>query len=258
MSLLKSFVKATNATENVERDSLGGGYILPSDIYMLNVETAFLQPAASGAVGVVLRFKTKEGNKDYRETIYITNRNGETFYVKDGQQHLLPGYLMVDTLCQMVTGASLENQNTELRSIKVYDPELQKEVPAEREVLVDLQGGAVYAGIVKSIEDKTTKNNSYDPSRPKQGTNLPYLATGETRESNAISKFFHSESKQTLAEAIAGTDSKFFTDWLTKFKDQVVNNAKGVAGGNAQGKAPALPANAAAPVTGGLFAKKTS
>ena len=247
MSLLKSFVKATNATENVERDSLGGGYILPSDIYMLNVETAFLQPAASGAVGVVLRFKTKEGNKDYRETIYITNKKGETFYVKDGQQHLLPGYLMVDTLCQMVTGASLENQNTELRSIKVYDPELQKEVPAEREVLVDLQGGAVYAGIVKSIEDKSKKDAAGN-----------YVPTGETREANSISKFFHSESKQTLAEAIAGTDSKFFTDWLTKFKDQVVNNAKGVAGGNAQGKAPALPANAAAPTTGGLFAKKTS
>ena len=258
MSLLKSFVKATNAAESVERDSLGGGYILPSNIYMLTVETAFLQPATSGAVGVVLRFKTQEGNKDYRETIYITNKQGETFYTKDGQQHLLPGYLMVDTLCQMITGNSLENQNTELRSIKVYDPELQKEVPAEREVLVDLQGGQVYAGIIKSIEDKTKKNDSFDPSRPKQGTNLPYLATGETREANSISKFFHSESKQTLAEAIAGTDAKFFDDWLAKFKDQVVNNAKGAATGAVPGKVPATPANAPAPTTGGLFAKKTS
>ena len=154
---------------------------------------------------------------------------------------------MVDTLCQMITGASLENQNTELRSLKVYDPELQKEVPAEREVLVDLQGGAVYAGIIKSIEDKSKKDASGK-----------YVPTGETREANSISKFFHSESKQTLAEAIAGTDSKFFADWLTKFKDQVVNNAKGVAGGNAPGKTPALPANATAPVSGGLFAKKTS
>lgn len=248
MSLLKSFVKATNAAESVERDSLGGGYILPSDIYMLTVETAFLQPATSGAVGVVLRFKTKEGNKDYRETVYITNRKGETFYVKDGQQHLLPGYLMIDTLCQMVTGNSLEKQNTELRTVKVYDPELQKEVPAEREVLVDLQGGDVYAGIIKSVEDKTKKDASG-----------AYTPTGETREANSISKFFHSESKQTLAEAIAGTDSKFFADWLTKYKDQVINNAKGVAAGGApQGKTPALPANATAPTTGGLFAKKTS
>ena len=247
MSLLKSFVKATNAAESVERDSLGGGYILPSDIYMLTVETAFLQPATSGAVGVVLRFKTKEGNKDYRETVYITNRKGETFYVKDGQQHLLPGYLMIDTLCQMVTGNSLEKQNTELRTVKVYDPELQKEVPAEREVLVDLQGGDVYAGIIKSVEDKTKKDASG-----------AYTPTGETREANSISKFFHSESKQTLAEAIAGTDSKFFADWLTKYKDQVINNAKGVAGGATQGKVPATPANAPAPTTGGLFAKKTS
>lgn len=247
MSLLNSFVKATNAAESVERDSLGGGYILPSDIYMLTVETAFLQPATSGAVGVVLRFKTKEGGKDYRETVYITNRKGETFYVKDGQQHLLPGYLMIDTLCQMVTGNSLEKQNTELRTVKVYDPELQKEVPAEREVLVDLQGGLVYAGIIKSVEDKTKKDASG-----------AYVPTGETREANSISKFFHSESKQTLAEAIAGTDSKFFADWLTKYKDQVINNAKGVAGGAPQGKVPATPANAPAPTTGGLFAKKTS
>ena len=247
MSLLKSFVKATNVAESVERDSLGGGYILPSDIYMLAVETAFLQPATSGAVGVVLRFKTKEGGKDYRETVYITNRKGETFYVKDGQQHLLPGYLMIDTLCQMVTGNSLENQNTELRTVKVYDPELQKEVPAEREVLVDLQGGLVYAGIIKSVEDKTKKDASG-----------AYVPTGETREANSISKFFHSESKQTLAEAIAGTDAKFFDDWLTKYKDQVINNAKGVTGGSPQGKAPAAPANAPAPTTGGLFAKKTS
>ena len=247
MSLLKSFVKATNAAESVERDSLGGGYILPSDIYMLTVETAYLQPAASGAVGVVLRFKTKEGGKDYRETVYITNRKGETFYVKDGQQHLLPGYLMIDTLCQMVTGNSLENQNTELRTVKVYDPELQKEVPAEREVLVDLQGGLVYAGIIKSVEDKTKKDASG-----------AYVPTGETREANSISKFFHSESKQTLAEAIAGTDAKFFDDWLAKYKDQVINNAKGVTGGALQGKAPAAPANAPAPTTGGLFAKKTS
>lgn len=247
MSLLNSFVKATNAAESVERDSLGGGYILPSDIYMLTVETAFLQPATSGAVGVVLRFKTKEGGKDYRETVYITNRKGETFYVKDGQQHLLPGYLMIDTLCQMVTGNSLEKQNTELRTVKVYDPELQKEIPAEREVLVDLQGGLVYAGIIKSVEDKTKKDASG-----------AYVPTGETREANSISKFFHSESKQTLAEAIAGTDSKFFADWLTKYKDQVINNAKGVASGAPQGKVPATPANAPAPTTGGLFAKKTS
>ena len=247
MSLLKSFVKATNVAESVERDSLGGGYILPSDIYMLSIETAYLQPATSGAVGVVLRFKTKEGGKDYRETIYITNRKGETFYVKDGQQHLLPGYLMMDTLCQMVTGKSLENQNTELRSIKVYDPELQKEVPAEREVLVDLQGGQVYAGIIKSIEDKSKKDAAGN-----------YVPTGETREANSISKFFHSESKQTLAEAIADTDAKFFDDWLTKYKNQVINNAKGVAGGATQGKVPATPANAPAPTTGGLFAKKTS
>ena len=247
MSLLKSFVKATNAAESVERDTLGGGYILPSDIYMLSIETAYLQPAASGAVGVVLRFKTKEGGKDYRETVYITNRKGETFYVKDGQQHLLPGYLMIDTLCQMVTGNSLENQNTELRTVKVYDPELQKEVPAEREVLVDLQGGLVYAGIIKSVEDKTKKDASG-----------AYVPTGETREANSISKFFHSESKQTLAEAIAGTDAKFFDDWLAKYKDQVINNAKGVTGGAPQGKAPAAPANAPAPTTGGLFAKKTS
>lgn len=247
MSLLNSFVKATNAAESVERDSLGGGYILPSDIYMLTVETAFLQPATSGAVGVVLRFKTKEGGKDYRETVYITNRKGETFYVKDGQQHLLPGYLMIDTLCQMVTGNSLEKQNTELRTVKVYDPELQKEIPAEREVLVDLQGGLVYAGIIKSVEDKTKKDASG-----------AYVPTGETREANSISKFFHSESKQTLAEAIAGTDSKFFADWLTRYKDQVINNAKGVASGAPQGKVPATPANAPAPTTGGLFAKKTS
>ena len=247
MSILKSFVKATNAAESVERDTLGGGYILPSDIYLLSIETAYLQPATSGAVGVVLRFKTKESGKDYRETIYITNKKGETFYVKDDQQHLLPGYLMIDTLCQMVNGNSLENQNTELRSVKVYDPELHKEVPAEREVLVDLQGGLVYAGIVKSLEDKTKKDAVSN-----------YIPTGETREANSISKFFHSESKQTLAEAIAGTDAKFFEDWLTKYKDQVVNNVKGVTGGAPQGKAPAAPANAPAPTTGGLFAKKTS
>jgi len=108
----------------------------------------------------------------------------------------------------------------EKKTIKIYDPELKKEMPKEVPVLLDLLGEDITCGVLKQVVDKTSKNASGE-----------YVPTGETREVNEIDKFFRTSDKLTIAEIVAeSTEATFYNKWVEKNKGKVVNKAKGVAG----------------------------
>ena len=212
------------STEGMEEqgDSLGGFQTYDSDIYLADVKAFYAGKARESNSQNVTVILTLPGNKEYRETIYVTNKNGENFYKNDNDKKvILPGYQLADSIAMMTTGKPLNQLTAEEKVVNVWDPEESKELPKAVQMFTEVLGNKIYAGIVKEIVSKTVK-----------GQDGKYHPTDETREQNRIDKFFHSESKQTMTEAKDGLEAGFFDKWLEANKGQVKNKAKGNKGTN--------------------------
>lgn len=223
-------------------DRLGGFSPLETNTYTGPIKVAYAGQAASGArsVTVIVDFDGKE----YRETIYITNKKGENWFPnkQDPKKKVpLPGFTTINDICLFATNDSLENQPTAEKIVKMYDPELKKEAPKSVPVLTELTGKIITLAISKTLENKNTKSG-----------NGEYVPTAETRETNSIEKVFQTETKLTVAEVIQEVETATFHDaWLERnkgktrdkrvLKDGVAGIAGKPAGGppQANGAAPA-------------------
>ena len=234
MSLLANL--ATNETINNERDSIGGSGPLDSGLYMLKIALAYINKAASGALGLVLQFKT-EDNKDVRQTLWMssgTAKGCKNYYEdKNGEKQYLPGFIHANAICLLTVGKEISAMETETKVINLYSAEAKAEVPTKVEMVMDLIGQEVLAGIIKQTVDKTVKNEA--------GV---YVATGETREENEIDKIFRAKDRMTTAEIRSqATEATFADSWEQKWTGKVKDRAKGATAGLAGvpklGSAPA-------------------
>lgn len=226
------------------QDRLGGGYQpKETDIYTGKIKALYAGKSAGGAQSVSLILSLADGS-EYRETFWITNKKGENFFLnKDDKTKKvpLPGFTIVDDLCLVTTGKPLSEQDTEEKTIKLYDSEAKKELPKAVPMLVEALGLEVSLGIVKVLENKNEKQGD------------EYVPTAETREVNATDKVFHTETRMTVVEAREGAEvAKFWDSWLernkgnTRDKRTIKDGQAGTAG------APkAAGASAAAPAAGG-------
>lgn len=226
------------------QDRLGGGYQpKETDIYTGKIKALYAGKSAGGAQSVSLILSLADGS-EYRETFWITNKKGENFFLnKDDKTKKvpLPGFTIVDDLCLVTTGKPLAEQDTEEKTIKLYDSEAKKELPKAVPMLVEALGLEVSLGIVKVLENKNEKQGD------------EYVPTAETRELNATDKVFHTETRMTVVEAREGAESaKFWDSWLernkgnTRDKRTIKDGQAGTAG------APkAASASASAPAAGG-------
>ena len=174
------------------RDVLGGGFILPTNVYDGIIKLAYAGKAQSSNAQSVTVHVDIDG-KEYRETIWITNRDGQNSYAdkKDpSKTHPLPGFVTIDDLCFLSTGLPLSSQTTEEKTVMLYDYEQQKDLPKNVHVLTSILNLPITLGIVEQIVDKTKKNESTGQYEP----------TGETRNENNIDKVFHTESRKTTVE----------------------------------------------------------
>jgi len=230
-------------TMNAGTDSVGSSGPWDSDIYQTTVEMAYMQKSDSGALGIHLTLKGAD-ERLLRQSVYVTGGDAKGnlhYYVKDGKKNLLPGYVMIDALALLSVGKPLSQLAPENRIIKVYDFDAQAEVPAEKEVLVELLGQPIYTAVQKQVVDKNVK-----------GADGSYVPSGETKEVNEIDKFFRAKDKMTQAEILANaSEAAFFNTWKTKWEGQVRNRAKGAAKSGTAG-APVTSIATAKP-TGSLF-----
>lgn len=227
-------------------DRLGGGFsVRETDIYTFKIKAAYAGKSQGGAMNVSLIAVDSQG--EYRETIYITNRKGENFFVKDGKKIPLPGFTIINDLCLIATGEPLSEQETEEKVINLYDFEAKKEVPTSVPMIMALLDAEVSLSIQKNLEDKNVKNDAGD-----------YVPSGETRDTNTIGKVFHTETKMTVVEALEGAEeAKFWDAWLEKNKGKVFDRTKkDTGGGKPVGARPTPTAGAKEGGRPSLFGKK--
>ena len=238
MSLLKNL--ETKANVEGEKDVLGGGGVLDTNVYPMKVKVAYFTSAASGAVAINLQGDVD--GKEVRQQFWVLSGNdkgNKNTYTKDGKEYYLPSFLTANSLALLTVGKELSQLDVEKKVIKLYDFDAKEERPTEVDVLVELTGQMIQAGIQKQTVDKNEK-----------GDDGKYYPTGETREINEVVKFFRYDDGLTVPEIEKGvTEAKFKDDWVGKWAGKVINKAKG----NKDGAKSGLPSGGAKTGTSSLF-----
>lgn len=233
-------------TEGLEKteDRVGGGFsVLDTDIYKGKLKAAYAGKSSGGAMSITLLFNP-EGQREYRETVYITKKTGENFYVKDGKKYPMPGFSLIDDLCLILTEEPLSAQETEEKVVNVYNPDEKKELPTSVQMLTGLLDKEISFAIQKVLENKSVQ----------QGND--YVDTAETREINNIVKAIHTASGMTILEAREGKEEPVYgPKWLEKNKGQVYDKRTIKDGAGAPGR-PA-PNRGAAPAGGESAPRKS-
>lgn len=224
MSLFKNM-----KTEGLEesQDRLGGFQPLESDIYEATIKALYAGQSPGGAMS--LSVIADVGGKEYRETLWITNKKGENFFMaKDkagketGKKSPLPGFTVANDICLIATEKELSEQDTEEKVINVYNFEQKKELPTAVPMITEAIGKKVALGIIKQIVNKNEKQGD------------EYVPTAESREENLIDKVFHPELKITVAEARKGQKEPAFWDaWLKRNQGQTRDRREIKEGGQA-------------------------
>lgn len=250
---MSMFKNLTTAGLEQAEDRIGGGGVLETGIYTGKIKVAYAGKSVGGAQSITLILDL--AGREYRETIYITNKAGENFFLNKSdptKKVPLPGFTLIDHICLLTTEEPLSEQDVEEKVVKIYNFDERKEVPTNVPVLVDLIGKEVSVAIVKELVNKNAKNSSGD-----------YAPTAETREQNVIDKAFHPESKLTVVEALNGDEEGAFWDvWLEKnkgkTKDKRTIREDGAAGssGGRPTRQPTPPSGETPAPRKNLFGKK--
>jgi len=186
---------AKNAVQEVESDFSGG--LLETGVYTGTVTLAYVGQA-SQSKAQSLNLVIDVDGREVRDTLWVSNREGEPTYKdkRSGENRNLPGYNLANSLAQLVVSENLGDLDTDEKTVKLYDYDAKKEVPTNVEVFPDLHGETIKLAIEKRIEDKQEKNEDGK-----------YVASGETRTSNVIHKFFDPVSGCTISEIKAYVES---------------------------------------------------
>jgi hypothetical protein len=218
----------TNGLEETQ-DRLGGGFRpLESGAYTGKIKLAYAGKAASSNAQSVTIVLAHAGG-EYRETFWITNKEGKNYYERDGKKNALPGFSIVDDLCVVTTNKGLAQQGAEDKVVNLYDFDQKKEVPTSVPMLVELIGKEVTFGIRKELRNKQAKDG-----------NGVYQDTAEEREENVTDKIFHYPSNLTVVEAKKGIQTPtFYGAWVERNKEQTRDRRtiKDGAGGSQNGRA---------------------
>lgn len=244
MSLFKTLT-STGLEENIDRT--GGGFQpRETDVYAGKIKLAYAGASTGGAQNVTLIVALADGG-EYRETIYITNKKGENFFLnKDDKTKkvALPGFTTIDDICQICTDKPLSEQDCEEKIVKIWDYDAKAELPKSVPVLTELLGKDVLLAIKKSTVNKSGPAPDYAP-------------LSETKEENAIDKVFHPTLRVTIVEAKSGKASGEFIDvWLEKNKGKTQDKRTIKDGDGSQSGRP-RGASAGPPQAGGTSARKS-
>lgn len=237
MSLFKNLT--TDGLEEA-RDSLGGAVILPTDSYPMTIKVAFAGVSQKGSQFIEMHLVTEDG-REIRTRQYITSaKTGGNYSINEStkKKEPLPGFTLVDDVCLIVTGKPLAMQDSEEKTINLYDFDEKKEVPTVVPMLTELLGGVV----VFSVEETISAVQKEDPDTKQYVNTYEDDGSIKTRKGNEVLKAFDPETLSSVVEARKGVSPPVFHDaWVSKYKGVVRNRVKDDKGPGAGGKAPGLP-----------------
>lgn len=214
------FASLSSTGLEVAQDTLGGFAPIESGVYDAIIKIAFAGQSKGGAHNVT--FHLDINGREHRETIYVTNKQGENFYLNKRDQTKkmpLPGFTMANNLALLATGFDLGNLAVEERVIKLWDKDAAGEINTKVNAFVDLTGKAIKVGIIQQIVDKNVDD----------GTGK-YVPSGETRNESVLDAVFHAESDRTVNEVKANGPAEFLGKWEAKNKGQIKNRSSKVEG----------------------------
>jgi len=226
----------TDKSIEAEKDTLGGGGVLPTDAYDMVIDMAYVHMSKGGAMAIVLATKSQEG-RNLKQTIYVSSGNAKgnkNYYMdKQGTKKYLPGFNIMNGIVQLTLDKDLGDIEPEERTISIYDFDAKKEKPTKAQVLTELIGQRIILGVQEQKVDKNIKDG-----------NDNYVPSGETRMENEIVKVFQADTDLTVAEAKAGeTEGKFKDKWVEKnqgkVRDKSTKDASKTAGGTTNDSKPA-------------------
>lgn len=239
------FGNLTNEGLEETQDRLGGFQPLPTDGYDMKIKVAYGGKSSGGAQYV--HIEGDINGREYRETIYVTNRKGENYFLNQSDKSkkvALPGFTIVDEICLVTTDQPLAAQPTEEKIVNIYDFDQKKDVPTSVPVLTALTDKMVTLGIGQQLENKSEKDSAGN-----------YQAIPDTRTVNVIEKVFHYETKITVPEARANKAPEFYQAWVDRNRGQVRDKRTIKEGGDAgsSGRPGGAPAAASAAPKTSLF-----
>ena len=211
-------------TQSIER--VGGGFAWESGVYDTTVKMVYLNQSASEAVSFNIILEKNSGNMaELRENFWIKSgkaKGNKTYYEKDGKKYPLPGYQVANSMCIAVTGEDLDTclKAVEKKTVKVWNPELKKETPAERPVVTSLLNKPVKVAVHQVIEDRQAKNDKGE-----------YVPTGASRTVNQC-KFFGNAEGKTAEEITNKEPAARFDKWAQKNTGTVIDKSTGKKGNN--------------------------
>ena len=194
-----------------EKDSLGGGFLLPTNCYDVTITQFYSGKFESGAGFIVLEGTTADGKK-YRHQEITTNKAGQVTYTKDGEQFYLPGYNKMNSIAMLAARKELHALQWEEKQVKVWDQATKAEVVRPTPVAMDMIGKKITLGIIEATVNVTEKqpDNKYAPVCGADGKPL-------VRDENLLDKAFDYETKKTIPEFRAKSEkATFHAEWLAK------------------------------------------
>lgn len=243
-------IAALQLGSNVEKTNedviATGGFLLPTGLYPMVIENAFLDKTDSGAMMMHVHLKRKiGGNQVYRFSNCILSGNdkgNKPTYVKDGKEYPLPGYSQMNQICKIAGDVTLGQIEPENKLIKLYDFDAKAEVPREVPVVTQIVGQEILVGIRLRKENKRALSNG------------KWVDTNEAREFNEIDKVFYPDGFTVTEKVAEATEAAFVEKWRAAHpEDLVINKFKPVAGGSAGAAGAKAPASTAAAAPDNLF-----
>jgi hypothetical protein len=226
------FDLGTDVEEEKVMDSIGKR-TFDSGVVKFKIKMAYLDESApnpeknklGGARNINLILESNGRTLNHTEYISSAREKGQSMtYEKNGKKFPLPGYSKMNDLCKRATGKELKGQTVEEKQIKIWDFEARKELPQLKNVLMDLVGKTITAGVIELRENKFS-----DPT--------------QEMFKNEIDKWFDPDTNMTTAEIAEGkTEAKFIDIWKKKWDGKLKDTYKPVAG------------SAGAPAAGGAAA----
>lgn len=205
-----------------ERDSLGAFALLPTAAYEVTISQFFQGQSEKGAKFIVIEGTDPAGKKiKFQE--YVSNQKGEVFYERDGEKSYLPGYNKMNGIAMLAARKELPKLQWEQKQVKLYSPAAKAEVLTMVPVAVDMIGKKIILGIFEQTVNQTQKNDTTGKYEPIHGgDNVPLV-----KDENAIDKAFDFETKKTLPEFRAKSETAaFYAEWTKEFSGQKQKRVK--------------------------------